>query len=116
MTIREGFEKARSYYESVGDAEMVEFFTKRLEQVEKKNSAERKPTQKQVENAGFKADIISYMESGVLYACADIVKGVPSIVAAGLTAQRVAQMLRQLAEEGKVVKTEEKRKTFYSLA
>ena len=116
MTIREGFEKALAYYESVNDAEMVEFFTKRLEQVEKKNSAERKPTAKQTENAGFKADILAWMEIGFQYACADVVKGVPSIVASGLTAQRVAQMLKQLVDEGKVVKTEEKRKSFYSLA
>ena len=116
MTIREGFERAKALYEQMGDAEMVAFFEGRLAQVEKKNSAERKPTAKQVENAGFKADILAWMENGVKYASADVAKGVPSIVAAGLSANRVTAMLTQLVNDGAVVRVEEKRKNFYSLA
>ena len=40
MTIREGFEKARALYEQMGDAEMVAFFDGRIDQLNKKNSAE----------------------------------------------------------------------------
>ena len=83
---------------------------------EKKNSAERKPTPKQVENEGFKSDIVAWMESDKLYAIADIAKGVPSLDAAGVQPQRVTALMTQLKEAGKVVRTEVKGKAFYSLA
>lgn len=95
---------------------LIEFIDGRVAQLDKKNSAERKPTPKQVENEGFKADILAWMENGVFYASADIVKGVPSIVAAGLSAQRVSAMLTQLVNDGAIVKTVDKRKSVYTLA
>ena len=97
-------------------AEIVEKWNAMLTALDKKNSAERKPTAKQTENAGFKADIIAYMEPGTQYLSADIVKSVPSIVAAGISLQRVSAMLTQLVNEGALIKTEDKRKNFYSLA
>ena len=112
MTKREYINRILGYVHE----EDKEFLLHELELLDKKNSAERKPTPKQIENAGFKADILNYMEVGVQYVCADIVKGVPSIVASGLTAQRVAQMLKQLTDEGKIVKSEDKRKSVYTLA
>lgn len=97
-------------------AEIVEKWNSMLTALDKKNSAERKPTAKQVENQGFKADIVAYMEPGTQYLSIDIVKGVPSIVAAGISVQRVSAMLTQLVNEGVLIKTEDKRKNFYSLA
>lgn len=97
-------------------AEIVEKWNAMLTALDKKNSAERKPTAKQVENQGFKADIVAYMEPGTQYLSIDIVKGVPSIVAAGISVQRVSAMLTQLVNDGALVKTVEKRKSFYSLA
>ena len=75
-----------------------------------------KPTAKQVENANFKADILAWMEPDTLYLSAEVVKGVPSIVEAGVSAQRVSAMLTQLVNDGAIVRTEEKRKNYYSLA
>jgi len=95
---------------------LIEFIDGRVAQLDKKNSAERKPTPKQTENAGFKADILAWMEHGESYVSADIVKGVPSIVAAGLSAQRVSAMLTQLVNDGAIVKTVDKRKSVYTLA
>ena len=112
MTKRDFYNRILGY----AHEEDKEFILHEIELLDKKNSAERKPTAKQTENAGFKADILAWMNVGEQYACADVVKGVPSIAAAGLTAQRVAQMLTQLVGEGKLVKSEDKRKTYYSLA
>ena len=95
---------------------LVEFIEHEIELLDKKNTAERKPTAKQVENAGFKSDIVGWMEQGQQYVVADIVKGVPSIVAAGISANRVTAMMTQLVNDGSVVKTVDKRKSFYSLA
>ena len=113
MTIREGFERAKALYEQMGDAEMVAFFEGRLAQVEKKNSAERKPSPKQVENEGIKSAICEWMESGVLYTAADVSKTCPACE--GLTVQRVSALLSQLGKSGVLTVSEEKRKHFYSL-
>lgn len=98
------------------DAELVEFINHEVELLDKKNAAERKPTPKQVENAGFKSDILAWMEPDVKYLSADVAKGVPSIVAAGISGNRVTAMLTQLVNEGAVIRTEDKRKSYYSLA
>lgn len=116
MTIREGFEKARALYEQMGDAEMVEFFDTRIAQTIKKNSAERKPTPKQLENDNFKADILAWMDANTLYTCAEIHDGVPSIVAAGISPNRVSALMTQLKDVGAVVATTEKRKNYYQLS
>ena len=98
------------------DAELVEFINHEIELLDKKNTAERKPTAKQVENAGFKADILAWMEPDTKYLSADVAKGVPSIIAAGISINRVTAMLTQLVNDGAVIRTEDKRKSYYSLA
>lgn len=98
------------------DAELVEFINHEIELLDKKNTAERKPTAKQVENAGFKADILAWMEPDTKYLSADVAKGVPSIIAAGISVNRVTAMLTQLVNDGAVIRTEDKRKSYYSLA
>ena len=94
----------------------MEFIDGRIAQTVKKNSVERKPTAKQLENEGFKSDILAYMEPNVLYAAGDILKGVPAIVNAGLSVNRVSALMTQLKEAGAVTVTVDKRKNFYSLA
>ena len=98
------------------DADLVAFIEHQIEVLDKKNTAERKPPLKQVENAGFKADIVAYMEPNVQYLSADIAKSVPSIVAAGISPNRVTAMLTQLVNDGALVRNEDKRKNYYSLA
>lgn len=112
MTKRDYFNRILAYAHDEDKA----FIEHELELLDKKNSAERKPTAKQVENAGFKADIVAWMEPNVVYASADIVKGVPSIVAAGLSANRVTAMLTQLVNDGSVIRETDKRKSVYRLA
>ena len=92
-----------------------EFLTHELELLDKRNAAERKPTARQTENAGFKEDILAYMEPSVVYTAAEIQKGVPSIVAAGLTINRVSAMLTQLVTAKVIDRKEEKGKRYYSL-
>lgn len=112
MTKRDYFNRILSYAHDEDKA----FIEHELELLDKRTTAERKPTPKQVENVGFKSDILAWMEPATQYAAADVVKGVPSIVAAGLSAQRVSAMLTQLVNDGSLVKTVDKRKSVYSLA
>ena len=98
------------------NADLVAFIEHEVELLDRKNTAERKPTPKQVENEGFKADILTWMEPNTQYMAGDILKGVPSIVASGMSVNRVSAMLTQLVNDGAVIRTEEKRKNYYSLA
>ena len=116
ITKREQFEKVVAILEEQEQTELVTFIKHEIELLDKKNTAERKPTPKQVENAGFKADIVAYMDPNVQYLSADIAKSVPSIVAAGISPNRVTAMLTQLVNDGALVRNEDKRKNYYSLA
>ena len=116
VTVRSQFESVREVLVQAGREDLVEFIDGRIAQTVKKNSAERKPTAKQVENEGFKSDILAWMDAGVQYAAGDVLKNVPSIVASGMSINRVSALMTQLAESGAVVKTVDKRKNFYSLA
>ena len=98
------------------NADLVAFIEHEVELLDKKNSAERKPTPNQIENAGFKSDILDWMQVGEQYSVADIAKGVPSIVTADISVNRVTAMMTQLVNDGAVVRTTEKRKSVYSLA
>jgi hypothetical protein len=87
-----------------------------LELLDKKNTAERKPTAKQVANEGYKQNILNWMEPDRLYLAAEIAKGVPEIVADGVTAGTVTALLTQLYKAGSLTRTEDKRKNYYALA
>ena len=87
---------------------------KMREQFVKKNSAERKPTANQVENQGYKADILAYLGTVERATITDLMKAIPSL--AELSNQRVSAIVRQLKEDGIVTRVEIKRKAYFSLA
>ena len=91
---------------------LVEFIDHELELLAKKNSAEKKPTAQQTANEGIKSAIVEGMEVGKKYTITELIKSIPDC--ADLTNQRVSNLVRQLISEGKVVRTEEKRKAYYS--
>ena len=115
-TKRDNFTTLLTFEQVKSNPALVEFIEHEIALLDKKNSAERKPTPKQVENAGFKSEILAYMEQGTLYTSADLTKSVPALVEAGISANRVTAMLTQLVNDGAVVKTVDKRKSYYSLA
>ena len=115
-TKRDNFNALLSLEAVQNDPALVEFIEHEIALLDKKNSAERKPTPKQIENEGFKNDILVWMESGVDYTAADILKGVPSIIASGMSVNRVSAMLTQLVNDGAIVRETDKRKNIYRLA
>ena len=96
--------------------DLVEFIKHEIELLDKKNTAERKPTAKQVANEGYKQNILDWMEPDRLYLAAEIAKSVPEIVANGVTAGTVTALLTQLYKTGSLTRTEDKRKNYYALA
>lgn len=80
--------------------------------IDKKNSAERKPTATQTENVGLKKAILIGMADGKAYTIGDLMKSVPEL--ADLTNQRVSALVRQLKDEGLVTREEIKRKAYFT--
>ena len=95
-------------------AEEKAFIEHELELLAKKNSADKKPTAQQTANEGIKSAIIEAMESNRLYTVTELQKSVEAC--ADLSNQRVSALLRQLKDEGAVVRTEDKRKAYFSKA
>ena len=96
------------------DPGMVEFINHELELLAKKNSADKKPTAQQVANEGIKQAILDAMGENHLYTVTEIQKSVAEC--ADLSNQRVSALLRQLKDDGVIVRTEDKRKAYFSLA
>ena len=95
------------------NTEIKEKLEKMKAQFEKKNGAERRPTANQQENAELKFAILDGMEVGKKYTITDLMKSIVEI--ADLSNQRVSALVRQLKDEGKVVRTEEKRKAYFEV-
>ena len=113
MTIVEQYNEIIGKVEGILSAEEVEFLKERAELHTKKN-ASRKPTKAQEANEGIKSAIIESMVKGKAYTITEMIKSIPAI--SDLTNQRVSALVRQLKEEGSVVRTEEKGKAYFSLA
>jgi len=93
-------------------ADVAEKLQKMKEQVEKKNSAERKPTATQTANEGFKEAILNAMESGKGYTVTDLLKEVAEI--SELSNQRVSAIVRQMKDAGLLTREEIKRKAYFT--
>ena len=113
LTKAQKFAMLRAIPAVADNAMLVEFIDHEVELLTKKNSAEKKPTAQQVANAGIATAIIEGMEPNRLYTVTEIIKSVPAC--ADLTNQRVSALLRQLVDGGKVKRTEDKRKAYFSL-
>ena len=114
ITKRERFESLLTIPAVQADQGLVDFINHELELLAKKNSAEKKPTAQQTANEAIKSAIVEAMEANRLYTVTEIQKSVAEC--AELSNQRVSALLRQLKDDGVVVRTEDKRKAFFSLA
>ena len=112
MTKRDYFNAILSKY-PLTEAEKA-FVEHELELLAKKNASDRKPTAQQVANEGIKAAIVAGMAPNRLYTVTEIQKEIPEC--AEMSNQKVSALVRQLKDAGLVVKTEDKRKSYFSLA
>ena len=110
MTKRAYFEQLKNKYPFTKDE--VEFIDKQIALLDKKSSGERKPTATQVANEVLKNAIVTYMQNNTMYTVTSIIKSVPECD--GLSQQKVTAMFRQLVDSGKVTKTTEKGKTYFT--
>jgi carbamoylphosphate synthase small subunit len=112
MTKREKFEMIANIEEVKASPILSEFVAHELELLAKKNTSEKKPTAVQVANEGLKQTIMDVlMANGGLMTITDIQKSCEEL--SELSNQKVTALIRQLKEDGKVEKIEDKRKSYF---
>ena len=94
--------------------ELVAFVNHEIDLLNRKSSGTRKPTKTQLENEGFKADILEAL-AGVDEPVT--IKGLCGICdsISGLTNQRVTHLLTDLRKDGKVARTYVKKVAYFTL-
>lgn len=97
----------------ITDEMFATFAANELDLLSKKTSADRKPTKAQQENEGIKAKILAVMDTTPA-TVSEIMKRDEVLTA--LSNQKVSALMTQLVNDNMVVKTEEKRKSYFALA
>ena len=112
MTKKDYFAIIKSAYptDAPNYDEVMAFIDHEVELLNKKNSADKKPTANQIANEGIKKAIVEAMEPGVLYTITDLIKTVPAC--AELTNQRVSAIVRTMIGVS-VERVEDKRKAYF---
>ena len=112
VTKREKFEMLKALSEVQANPMLTEFIEHELELLAKKNASEKKPTAQQMANEGLKEVILDVLtENGGLMTITDIQKSTEEL--AELSNQKVSALVRQLKDDGKVEKVEDKRKAYF---
>lgn len=92
--------------------EVIEKLDKMLVQVNKKSSANRKPTATQLENEGLRVKIAEYLtNTGKRLTVSEMMKEIEGLE--GLSNQRVTSLATSLYKEGKIDREVEKRKAYF---
>lgn len=117
MTKKEKLAAIRAILETIENTDhLVEFVDKEVELLNRKSakasSGERKATATQLANESLKTEILAHMEVGKAYSVGEVRKTIECCM--GLSSQKVTPLMKQLAESGAVVKTEEKGVTYYT--
>lgn len=110
MTKKEMFAKLRGMVSD--NPEMVKFIDHEIELLEKKNSSKSgKPTANQLANEGLKEQIMSFLNDNGASTVTQIMKGV------GLESnQKTSALVRQLKEDGLVIRSVEKGVAYFAKA
>ena len=95
--------------------EIVTKLNEMIIQLGMRSSGEKKLTENQKQNVGFKDDILTFLADGQKRTATEILNGVESFPD-GMTNQRVSALLRQLWLDGKVQKDTVKGKTLFFTA
>ena len=116
MTKKDWYGVLMAMEEVKANAGAMEFIQHEVELLERKNSADRKPTATQIANEGIKETILSVMEKNNIYTITQILKLVqPKHSDIELTNQRISALVRGLMNDNKVVRIEDKRKAFFQI-
>ena len=96
-------------------ADVREKFEAMIAALDKKATAERKPTAKQTENEAVRAAVVEFINDnaeGDGFTCSDLIKSCPAVE--GKSNQYVSAILRQAVLAGEVSKGTVKRRTYFA--
>jgi sugar-specific transcriptional regulator TrmB len=93
---------------AVADDAVVEKLTALKAQIEKKNSAERKPTKAQVANDALKGEMLSFLVDA--HTATEVAENF------GISNQKASALLTALVKGGAVERTVDKRKAYFKVA
>ena len=112
MTKKEMFAEIRKVV--IDNAEMVAFIDHEIELLNRKSGGSRKPTKTQLENEGFKADILATLaEIDRPVTIKELIAECEPI--AHLTNQRITHMLTALRKDGQVQREYIKKVAYFAL-
>ena len=114
ITKKDNFMELLTLDEVRANVRLVEFIQHELELLERKSGGEKKLTPTQLANVEIKETILDEMEVGRLYTISEMLKVLPCC--AELTNQKVTRMVSDLVKDNKLIRTEDKRKAYFSLA
>ena len=95
--------------------EIVAKLTEMIDSLDKKSTGEKKLTDQQVANLGYKSDILALLSDGKARTATEILNEVPTFEGTTMTNQRVSALLRQLILDNKVVKDFVKDKAYFKI-
>lgn len=106
----------REFYEVIANKgivtdEMVEMATKYIDQLDTRN-ANRKPSKNQLANEELKTEILGVLSTTGM----TVTEVLKALDKAELSNQKVSALMKQLVETNKVIKTVDKRKSYFSIA
>ena len=110
MTKREMFEQIKS---KLSDSAEIAFVEHEIELLSKKNGPNKSLTPNQRENLAYRDVIVDFMSDGQRYTVSQLVKKCEGLN--DMSSQRACAILRQMVDDGQVVRIEEKRIAYYSL-
>ena len=95
-----------------------ERFEHEIELLDKKNSADRKPTKVQLENENTTAAIYDFLcdHPETAYTVTELNKACPALAEIDASTSKTTQLLKPLKESGKIVNFKEHRKSYYKIA
>ena len=112
MTIRDYFNEVIALATANDRPDLVEFAKGRIAVLDKK-ADNKKPTKTQEENVAIKDEILSVLTSDGVTVTE--LQGKSELLG-GLSNQRVSALLRQMVADNLVVKSVDKKKSYFSLA
>ena len=114
VTKKDNFAKVLSYIPAT-EVELVEFIKKEIDALERKSNTKSKAEkERQAQNEELKNTLLRVL--GSLDEPVSVTQLMEYEEFAGLSNQKISALLRQMKLEGTVVRTEEKKKAYFSLA
>ena len=97
------------------DPMLSEFIAHEMELLAKKNTVDKKPTAQQEANAVIKQNVLTALADGEKRTVSELLKMEPDLPDT-MTNQRMSALVRQMVDAGEVIRTEDKRKAYFSKA